>query len=313
VLTYLLAADPAPQSQSYLVVFLAALAIALITSAAALEAARRSRRQHKRADELARDLSRINANVRRRLQFLNAISHDLRTPLNGITLQTHIIEHALAIRDDSTLHKSADEIRTAAVLAAKILDALLQYAQTDIEQNTVAEVRLRELVAQVADPFRAAAEEKKIAFMLAVPDDLVVQTDPLKVQRILANLLDNAVKFTHSGTINVRVIPTADPNYIAIEVVDTGPGIPSQHLGRVFEEFYQVDNAARDPRNGLGLGLAVAHRLATHLGGGVHAMSDPPHGSTFTLRLPKTAPPNEPTRTAAPDGEDRLRAAAALI
>lgn len=292
MLTYLLAADPPAQPQSYLVVFLAALAIALITSAAALEAARRSRRQHKRADELARDLSRISANVRRRLQFLNAISHDLRTPLNGITLQTHIIDHALSAHDDLTLRKSADEIRTAAVLAAKILDALLQYAQTDIEQNTLAEVPLRELVAQVVDPFRAAAEEKKLAFTLAIADDPVLQTDPLKVQRILANLLDNAVKFTRSGAIDLRVSATTDPNYVTIEVVDTGPGIPPQHLPRVFEEFYQVDNAARDPRNGLGLGLAVAHRLATHLGGGLHAASDPPHGSIFTLRLPRTAPAN---------------------
>jgi signal transduction histidine kinase len=321
-LTYLLAIDPPPHA--YLVTFFAAAAIAFITSAVALEATRRFRRQHRRADELARNLSRVNASVRRRLNFLNAISHDLRTPLNGITLQTHIIEQALARGDHAVLQKSAGDIRDAAALAAEILDALLQYAQTDIEQNAVASFSLRDLLTQVADPFRAAAEEKNLAFTLSISEDTRLVTDRDKLQRILANLLDNAVKFTHLGSITLRVLPADDPAFINIEVADTGPGIPPDHLAHLFQEFYQVNNPSRDARLGLGLGLVVARRLALQLGGALHATSEPPRGSAFTLRLPRVAPPPAesdvpPNASAAasaasePSAAQRLSRAAAII
>ena len=290
VLQTLLAADP---PHALLVGFLATVAIATITSAAALEASRRSRQQHQRADRLARDLSRINANVQRRLNFLNAISHDLRTPLNGIALQTHIIEKALTLNDQNLLRKCASDIRTSAVLAAEILDALLQYAQTDMEQNALAEVPLRDLLAQVADTFRAAAEEKRLVFTLDVPEGLMLRTDRHKLQRIIANLFDNAVKFTQRGSIALHARAGED-DAIAIEIVDTGPGITTDHLEHVFHEFFQANNPSRDARLGLGLGLVVARRLAAQLGGTLEAASEVGRGSTFRVILPRSAPQPPP-------------------
>jgi signal transduction histidine kinase len=271
------------------VVLLAAIAIAVLTGTAAIVAFNRFRSQRHRTEELARDLSRVNASVRRRLNFLNAISHDLRTPLNGITLQTHIIDQALAKKDFPLLQRCAADIREASALAAEILDALLQYAHTDIEQNAIAAFPLREMLQQVADPFRAAAEEKHLALTVNVPEDLTLTTDRDKFQRILANLLDNAVKFTTHGTITIRV-SAETPDALLLEVIDTGAGIAPDHLQHLFQEFYQVNNPSRDARLGLGLGLVVARRLAGQLGGTLRAASELGEGSTFQLRLPRRCP-----------------------
>jgi signal transduction histidine kinase len=286
----LLAPSTTPPPNATLVVLLATIVIALVAAAAALEATRRSRTQHRRADNLARDLSRVNASVRRRLNFLNAISHDLRTPLNGITLQTHIIDRALATGDHALLQRCAADIRRSSALAAEILDALLQYAHTDIEQNAIASFSLKELLQQVADPFRAAAEEKHLAFSLAVPEGLQITTDRDKLQRIIANLLDNAVKFTQHGAIAIRVSAPADSHTLLVEVSDSGPGIAPDHLHHLFQEFYPVGNPSRDPALGLGLGLVVARRLASQLGGSLQARSTPGEGSSFLLEIPRHSP-----------------------
>ncbi|HVX83716.1 MAG TPA: HAMP domain-containing sensor histidine kinase [Phycisphaerae bacterium] len=298
---------PDSPAHALLVVLLATLAIALLTGTAAIVAFNGFRSQRRRTEELARDLSRVNASVRRRLNFLNAISHDLRTPLNGITLQTHIIDQALAQKDFPLLERCAADIRESSALAAEILDALLQYAHTDIEHNAVATFPLREMLQQVADPFRAAAEEKKIALTLSVPDNLTLTTDREKFQRILANLLDNAVKFTTHGTITIRVAAET-PEALLLEVADTGAGIAPDHLEHLFQEFYQVNNPSRDARLGLGLGLVVARRLAGQLGGTLRATSELGDGSTFQLRLPRRCPPRPAAAPAPPPNPPEQRA-----
>jgi signal transduction histidine kinase len=286
-------------------------AIALISFVAAgfgLWAFRRIRDQHARAELLAEDLFRIREETRRRLNFLNAISHDLRTPLNGITLQTHIIDRAIDAQDADTLRLAVGGIRASSGLAAEILDALLQYARVDVDPVVTSSVRLKELMQQTAEPFRAAAEDKTLAFSLFVDDGVTLDTDRDKLQRILANLLDNAVKFTPHGSITVRArragpgdapppaphhtdgtrppAPRPAPPGAVIEVADTGDGIAPEHRDKVFREFFQAHNPSRDARLGLGLGLVVAERLAHQLGGRLECQSELRKGSTFRLTLP---------------------------
>jgi signal transduction histidine kinase len=252
-------------------------------------ALRRLKVQHARAEELAGNLHQIREENQRRLVFLNAISHDLRTPLNGIALQTHVIEHALDSKDPAVLAAAVAEIRNASSLAAEVLDALLQYAHTDIDETVLASVDLTTLLTQTADPFRAAAEEKGLAFTLSVPADLKIATDAVKLQRLFANLVDNAVKFTTLGSITIRAAPDASADghpSLLIEVEDTGVGIPTEALPRLFEEFYQANNPSRDARLGLGLGLVIAKRLAHQLGGSLTCESTIGKGSTFLIRLP---------------------------
>ncbi len=244
-----------------------------------------------RARLLADHLERMQDESRRRLHFLNAISHDLRTPLNGMTLQTHVIEHALQTRDEPMIQRAIHDIRASSALAAGILDSLLQYARTEVHQNRITRVSLKELLPQTADPFRTAAEEKLLAFTLSVPENLWMDTDRDKLQRIVANLLDNAVKFTTRGSIDVRVyIKDADrlrrQERVTIEVADTGEGMRPEHRAKLFNEFFQVNNPSRDARLGLGLGLVVARRLVEQLGGKLTCESELHRGSLFRAELP---------------------------
>jgi signal transduction histidine kinase len=249
--------------------------------------------QADRAFHLSRDLDRSREESRRRLHFLNAISHDLRTPLNGMTLQTHVIEQALQSHDEEAIAQAVQHIRASSATAAEILDSLLQYARTEVQQNHPSRIWLKELLQQTADPFRAAAEEKLLLFSISVRDDIVLETDRDKLQRILANILDNAVKFTARGTITLRAtlapdgFPTA--RMLAIEIVDTGEGLLPEHQENLFNEFFQANNPSRDSRLGLGLGLVLARRLTEQLGGTLSCRSERHKGSTFCIRLPLSA------------------------
>jgi signal transduction histidine kinase len=311
--TTLIPAELTPRQTTILFLFPITIVICIIAATLTVATLRRLRYQHARAEQLAGNLSQIREEARRRTNFLNAISHDLRTPLNGITLQTYIIEQALANKDTSTVSTAVDNIRTSSTLAAEVLDALLQYAHSDLDQNVIAPVNLKDLIQGTADPFRAAAEEKGIAFALNLPDDLTLQTDSAKLERILANLLDNAVKFTARGSVSLSATtnspssvhnsqsqksptenghPTPN-NSVTITIQDTGCGIPNQHQSRLFKEFFQANNPSRDPRLGLGLGLVIAQRLTHQLSGNLTCTTTPDRGSTFTLTLPLKTPTDE--------------------
>jgi signal transduction histidine kinase len=126
-----------------------------------------------------------------------------------------------------------------------------------------------------------------LSLLAVVPAGLRVVTERVKLERVLLNLLDNAVKFTAAGNVHVEAQRTGTD--VSIHVVDTGVGIAAEEQARLFEEFYQVNNPERDRRKGFGLGLAVAHRLAAQLGGSLALESEPGRGSRFTLTLPGIA------------------------
>jgi signal transduction histidine kinase len=271
-------------SNDFLMITSVAALIVIGASAFVLWAMRLAQIQNARAEGLARNLQNAREESKRRLHFLNTISHDLRTPLNGMTLQIHVIEQAVQSHDERTIQQALHDIRSSFALAAEILDSLLQYARTEVEQNSLTKVRLKELIHQTSDPFRAAAEEKMLAFSIDAPADLLVETDRNKLQHILANLLDNAVKFTARGSIIVRA--GAAQSALWIDIIDTGDGIPPAHQQKLFHEFFQANNPSRDARLGLGLGLVVAHRLAEQLGGTIHCESELHKGSGFRIELP---------------------------
>jgi signal transduction histidine kinase len=311
LLPLLAAPATAPESSDLLILIPALSLISFCAAGFAVWAFRRIHLQHARAELLAKHLHQMREETHRRLNFLNAISHDLRTPLNGITLQTHIMDRAVQSDDHPMIQHAATEVRSSATLAAEILDALLQYARIDLDDNVITPVNLRELLQGAAEPFRAAAEDKHLAFTFAVDEDLTLHTDRAKLQRIVANLLDNAVKFTHNGSIILRAGRGQGPSPLAgdgsmlalfadrwprgtehcvIEVADTGEGIAPEHRDKVFREFFQAHNPSRDARLGLGLGLVIAERLAHQLGGSLSCTSELRQGTRMILQLPVTAP-----------------------
>jgi signal transduction histidine kinase len=172
-----------------------------------------------------------------------------------------------------------------------LIEDILSYARIEAgrEQVRIEEFGLAALLEQAAAIVRPLAEKKALTFTLAGHGSrAVMRSDPQKVRQIIINLLANAVKFTATGSVRLGAIVTDDR--VAFEVADTGPGIEREHLERVFDAFWQVDQRMTRRAGGTGLGLSVARQLARLLGGNVSVRSTIGEGSVFIVDLPLAAP-----------------------
>jgi signal transduction histidine kinase len=255
-------------------------------------------RELARTERLARDVDKEREDSRRKSFFLNAMSHDLKTPLNGLMIQAELAELHLAAGDPGLATEALHEIKSCVRATADLLNSFMEVGRCDWTDSTIepTPVDLGELARSVAARHRARAAQKGLAVQCHGPSRLIVSSDRVKIDRILSNLVDNAVKFTRSGAVELAV--ESRPGEVVIHVSDTGEGIAVENLAAIFEDFYQVQNTERDSRKGFGLGLAIATRLAHQLGGELSVSSTPGQGSRFTLTLQgaategrKTAPP----------------------
>jgi signal transduction histidine kinase/CheY-like chemotaxis protein len=248
-------------------------------NAGLIEDLRREREEANAARERAESASRSKS------RFIAAASHDLRQPLHALSLYS------------AALSQSGLEPRTAGIArnieaAVDSLDTLFE-ALLDLSRLdagvVVAEKRplaLHALFERLRNEFRPQAEAKGLDLSCETTARVLL-TDPLLLERILRNLLDNAVRYTSRG--GVRMTSDTAGDGLEISVADSGIGIPATEQERIFEEFYQVDNFARDPSKGLGLGLASVQRLADLLGFRIRLRSSPGAGSAFILGLPASA------------------------
>ena len=220
---------------------------------------------------------------RAKTRFLAAASHDLRQPTHTLS----IFGAALSMRPlDEPSREIARHMNTAVHVLASQLDALLDISKLDagVVRVNRAPLGLRGFLERLRDEIRPAALQKGLQVSLACAQDGMVDTDPMLLERILRNLLDNAVKYTASGS--VRLEARRENGAFVISVADTGPGIPRAEQARVFEEFYQLDNPERDRTRGLGLGLAIVQRLAALLALRMEMTSSPGEGTHFRLVVP---------------------------
>ena len=262
-----------------------------------LEAERNGREKELHAandklDRLAQHLVRARDQAERasraKSRFLAGMSHELRTPLNGI------LGYARLLRMEGGLTDS-QEARLCALLKAG--DNLLQMITcvldlSEIEANHLAlqtkKTDIKLLAAGCLDLVRPAADAKGLSLTLAMAPgtEPMVVTDGSRLRQVLLNLLDNAVKFTASGAVELRLRPMAGATALRIEVTDTGPGIDSGQRSRLFQDFERLAAEALPTVAGAGLGLAVSARLAVLLGGQLGHDDNPAGGSTFWLDLP---------------------------
>lgn len=220
--------------------------------------------------------------------LLAVISHDLRTPLNSIVGHADLL--AMGIPDklsDGSL-QWVERIQVAASHLLYLIDELLSFARLDAgrEELHLMEVDAKGIVDDVAAVVEPLALEKGLDFHLIVPaEPVAVRTDPDRLRQILLNLLGNAIKYTQNGEVRLELCPAAEHG-LEFHVRDTGMGIPPEHLGRIFEPFWQVDPSQRGSNGGTGLGLSVVRGLAQLLGGEVTVDSAIERGSRFSIRLP---------------------------
>ena len=267
-------------------------------AAARYRAAQKQRTE--RLAQLAREVEQLRDESRRKSFFLNAVSHDLRTPLHGILLQASLVEVGANAGDHESVRRAVHDMKIGAKAAADMLDSLLEYARADASADSLVleTVELDALIGNVVAASGTVAAGKGLSLRAGVPVGLTIRADRRRLERILTNLVTNAVKFTESGGVRVEV--QSGRAGVRIHVIDTGIGIAPHHRDRLFDEFFQVDNRERNRCKGFGLGLAIARRLARQMGGDIKVESALGHGSRFTLALPcefacnPEAPPDAP-------------------
>jgi two-component system, chemotaxis family, CheB/CheR fusion protein len=252
------------------------------------------RKRVKRALEQAKlQAERANAAKSR---FLAAASHDLRQPLQTL----HLLQGMLAkvVEGEGAQKLIARFDQTLAAMSG-MLSTLLDINQIDSGAVRVAKVTfpVGELFDLMRDEFACLAEDHKISLHV-VSCSLSVHSDPRLLEQMIRNLLSNALKYTIGGRVLLGC--RRRNGMLSIEVCDTGPGIPGDELQAIFEEYRQLDNAARERSQGLGLGLSIVKGLGALLEHRVYVRSNPGRGSVFGIEL--VLPEN---RTAKPNGNDR--------
>jgi CheY-like chemotaxis protein len=228
--------------------------------------------------------------------FLASLTHEIRTPLSGILgMADLLLETSL----DDEQREYVNAARLCAENLFEILNAALEYAALEAGQMALdeSEFSVKETLDAALNPYLSRAQAKNLRLFstleAGLPETLV--GDAPRLRELLAHLIANAVKFTHSGVVEMRVSVdrAAAPAWLVMEVRDTGIGIPPERLEAIFESFRQMDTGLSRTYPGLGLGLALARKLASLMGGAITVESAEAQGSTFTVRLPLRLPAAE--------------------
>jgi signal transduction histidine kinase/ActR/RegA family two-component response regulator len=258
-----------------------------------------------RIEERTRDLAHANESKTR---FLAAASHDLRQPMHALSLFVGQLRGRAGSPEAPQL---LEKIERSVDALANLLDTLLDLSKLDMGAMTARSVpfAIDSLVSRLVTEFSPVAEAKGLA-LTSVPTSLWGCSDPVLFERILLNLLTNAIRFTTEGRILVGCRPRGD--HVEVFIVDTGVGIAPEHLPRVFQEFYQVERRGVDRTVGLGLGLAIVKRLASLLDLQVTLKSVPGRGTTVGVRLHRASARSQLSAALVPMMFD-LRGTLALI
>jgi PAS domain S-box-containing protein len=252
-----------------------------------------------RTTELQQALLLAEAADRVKSAFLATMSHELRTPLNSIIGFTGIIMQGLAgpLTDEQT--KQLGMVQGSARHLLEVINDVLDLSKIEAEQLEVRleRVDLRASLEKVIASVMPIAKKKKLSLETSVPDGLAaITSDRRRVEQILLNLVNNALKFTTTGGVVVAVEPgEPEPplasgsarDTVRIVVTDTGIGVKAEHLSKLFQPFGQLDTGIARQHEGTGLGLAICRRLTALLGGHIVAHSEWGKGSQFTVTLPR--------------------------
>ena len=232
-----------------------------------------------------RDLTETERVEKTRRDFIANVSHELRTPLTSIQGYTETLLDSAP--EDDHAREFLEIIRKSALRMSRLTEDLLTLARVESGEQRfhIQLVTPADLLQEAVQSFREIARAQNVE--LKVEDSAAVQVgaDAEAIHQVFSNLVDNAMKYAASGG---RIVLGARPIAGNVEffVQDFGPGIPSEHLGRLFERFYRVDKARSRESGGTGLGLAIAKHIVLAHGGTIRAQSELNHGSTFLFTLP---------------------------
>lgn len=227
-------------------------------------------------------VERLNDLARLKTEFLGTISHELRTPLTAIVGFAHILDSGLNDLDADDVRDYVRRINRNASSLASLLQQVLDFSRLEREQLrvTLREVDLAEVVARVVESVSPMCEEHRVE--VSAPPSLVTWSDPEALERVVANLLINAVKFSPSGsTVRVSVAPSERGAVLMVD--DEGPGIAPEERERIFERFYRGGSEAALRSRGAGIGLAVVRELLDAVGASIEVTDSPTGGARFVV------------------------------
>jgi two-component system heavy metal sensor histidine kinase CusS len=242
-------------------------------------------------DELAVTLNqmveRIRHSVERMQRFSANAAHELRTPLNALRSRLEVTLEQERTPDE--YRKALGETAEQVVGLSEAVHAMMRLAQSEagLPAEHRVPVAVAELVREVVDFFEPLAAEQDLSLVLGRVDEASVAGEPAWLHQCVANLVDNAIRYTpEGGTIRVEVRAPQDGSAVSIDVSDTGIGVAGEEQERIFEPYHRVRAGNTRTGPGAGIGLALAREIARAHGGDVSVESRPGEGSTFTVRLP---------------------------
>ena len=277
----------------------------------------RMSKTEKQLDEMNKRLLRQNESLRVararakkadlvKSRFLANMSHELRTPLNGIKMATENIRH---LTETESIQEQLDIIDVSSETLLKLVGSILDLARMDHKKFNIeiSTFQLQPRLEALLQPLRARAQEKGITFDFHLSPEVpkFIESDPVRLDQILGNLLTNALKFTSRGTVSLEIL--REEQTLLFRVRDTGRGIPEEQIGSIFERFFQIDDKDSRELDGAGIGLAIVQQIVDSLGGKISVQSTVGNGSTFTVELPlqETVEPTSETQdSSAPQGAE---------
>jgi PAS domain S-box-containing protein len=264
---------------------------------AAIADSSRTQQAEQRLQQLIQDLAAARdealAAAQLKSQFLAMVSHEVRTPMNGVIGLTKLL---LDTPLEPTQRRYGEAIRTSARALLAIINDILDFSKIEAGKLTLvlSDFNLGNLIEDAAHAASAAARAKDLDIVIHYPPDLPdrIRGDEGRIRQVLLSLAGNAVKFTHAGHVLIRADTTPhdgrDQCDITFTVADTGIGIDQAHVGRLFEPFTQADATTSREFGGTGLGLSISRQLVELMGGRLHVESTPGGGSTFRFTLAVT-------------------------
>ncbi|RYE28701.1 MAG: response regulator, partial [Sphingobacteriaceae bacterium] len=243
--------------------------------------------------EIQRKAKELEISAQYKTEFMANMSHELRTPLNSILL----LSRYLSENDEANL--SAEQIESAQVILSSgkgllsLIDEILDLSKIEAGKMDAdyEKITISEIISDLNALFLPVAKEKNLDLNIYLQPDLedIIETDKAKLEQILKNLFSNALKFTATGEVSLKITANHQ-NKISFAVTDSGIGISAADQELIFEPFKQADGSTRRNYGGTGLGLSISQKFAELLQGEIKVESEPGKGSTFTLTVPKEKP-----------------------
>ncbi len=230
------------------------------------------------------DITPIQEVKRVKKDLVASVSHELRTPLTAIR---GYIETLLEEEDDETKKHFLEIVDRHTKRLCKLVDDLLVLSEMENKGSLNTEaVDLSRLLAEIKELFGPRIEKKGLTLNISIEKDAEhINADEFKIQQMFTNLIDNAIKYTDKGHIDIKIIPRSKGG-VKVSITDTGQGIPKQHLPYIFERFYVVDKSRCKKTGGTGLGLSIVKHIVELHGGMIEIKSQHGHGTCFTIFLP---------------------------